>query len=203
MTSVLPGMGEGLESYRQSLEPKLLKTAKHIGDIQKLKVLYEKLESYETYGLYDGETLACLVMGIFETFPKLGKALEIKVMVVPVSQQGNGLSTKLLHFLKTRLQYNLVIANVISFDNKANFTKLAKKDIFNVKWLNIKTGDIEPFDSEPDKKFKDYDTPSGWQLLLEQYGAVEQQLIESGRAPIFFSAVDPWAYFPNYDFDLI
>ena len=179
MTVRAGDLRKGIEPLRIEYEPKMIKEGKYIGDLKNLdieyKVFQSKLDGNIQYGLYDGETLVTMFDGRFRKFVDISKCYYLERMITIREYAGQHLSAKLLMFLKTREKIPVIFGDIHSRDTVHNVRKISKTiPHLQVKWLNVATGDVDPFDPETDDKDTKHifgqNGPTKWRIMIEGNG---------------------------------
>lgn len=173
MTAVIADMSFPMESYRKHIEKTLLSTGKKIGEIDSFDLIYVKEDGYDLFGLYENSILVSLVTGIKKTIKNFGRVFEINGMVTEKSYQGKSLNSKILMYLKSRKKWKILIGNLVSKANRRNLEKLSTSPDFDLKWLNIKSGELVDFTSADN--FNEHGRATDWQVLIE--GTKDLELI--------------------------
>jgi hypothetical protein len=187
MTAVLADMSFPMESYRKHIEKTLFQTGKKLGEIEEFDLFNTKLDGYDLFGLYQDTKLVSLVTGKKITVKNFGRVFEVNGMVTHKNHQGKALTSKIFMYLKSRKKWKILIGDLISKANRKNLEKLANSESFDLKWLNLKSGELISFKDA--NNFNEHGRPTVWQVLIENSNDVEL-IIETKTFNKNYSNVD-------------
>lgn len=191
MTIRAGNLRKGLEPLIKEYQSLIISQGEHIGDVDEYKVYKSYIEGMTQFALYKEDVLATLFVGDFKTDKYLKKYYLLIQMVTAKEFSGNHLSAKLLVFLKTRHYTPVVFNEIHSKDTTFNLRKIAKKVPFlQVKWFNIKTGEIDEYDPEKDEQDKKHVmtiSRTDWRILIEtkELGYYQNSWDDYHKFPIF------------------
>ena len=138
------------------------KNSKYIGDIDSLFVFKSEFRNTTFYFISKSEKPEAL------SFVQTQDAGEMKKLLVAYTLpefRRQSLVKRLLFFIKGKLGKTIIDYRALTSDGKKMYDELNKSDLFNLKWLNIKTGEKEDYSNSKDKI--SYSQQTDWRVLIE------------------------------------
>lgn len=147
---------------------KFLDASKKIADLEK----YDVKQNNSYLSLWDNDEIV-LAMRVV----KDDEFYEIDDIWVKEEFLGKKLFSKMLWFLKSRLNYSKIVFGPVHSDETFNLIKNGGLSHFSKSWINLSTKEIEPFEKDEVEKF--YKTKN-WRLLLENEDEFNWSLFNTG-----------------------
>lgn len=138
------------------------KNSKYIGDIDSLFVFKSTFKNTTFYFLSKNEKPEALSFIQTQDSGEMGKLL---VAYTLPEFRRKSLAKRLLFFIKGKLGKTMIDYGALTTDGKKLYDKLNKSDLFDIKWINIKTGEKVDYINSKDKVSNLQQTD--WRVLIE------------------------------------
>lgn len=140
----------------------------HIGDIETVQIMrYRHGKSGVDFFVKNKERVGICVWNKFKI--KLGEILEVDNIYIMPEERNKDLYYKYLYFLKNVNHEKILIGTVHSTPQREFLKKMHNLKRFDVKWVNINTGETDEFERE-----KYENRPTDWRILIESDSVGEE-----------------------------
>lgn len=129
----------------------------HIGDIEQ----YALIQDGNFFSMWDQDAMVA-----FASLSDHDNTVDN--VWVDSAHRGQRLFSKLLWFFKTRLNRNPLIIGPVHSPTMQEVVKGLSR--FRKSWVNVQTGQREPFDPAATDRYYDSMHPTEWRLMLENQG---------------------------------
>lgn len=177
--------------------------AKYIGDIERSRVLYKKINGLDFYAITeDDQPDSNKPISWVQVQNKniAGKDyLEIKNIFTEQKFRGQNYAKKILFFLRNVEKKSFVFGDIQSELGQALVKSVAKSNRFPMFWLNAKTGEKHDYHFEKDypdtKPYRSFEKPTDWQIIAEELQGesfLSRFQGEMGNDPNYWNKFHQW-----------
>ena len=163
----------------------------HIGDIETVQIMrYRHGKSGVDFFVKNKERVGICVWNKFKI--KLGEILEVDNIYIMPEERNKDLYYKYLYFLKNVNHEKILIGTVHSTPQRGFLKKMHNLKRFDVKWVNINTGETDEFERE-----KYESRPTDWRILIES-DSVGHEAFERYHVPLDRFSEMQCSFFRNH-----
>ena len=147
--------------------------AQYVGDVEKSKVLYKKINGLDHYGITESDNPDKVVSYVqVQDLNILGKDyLQLRNVFTEPEFRGQNYAKKLMFFLRNIEKKSFVFGDVQSELGRALVKSIAKSKRFPMFWFNTKTGEKHEYNAEKDVPsiipYRSWGEPTGWVIMTE------------------------------------